>query len=423
MLTARLRALRHRGDDAGFTLLEVVMAMLVFAVMVTGVLGVVTNTLDVTRSNTHRVAAANLATKQIESTRSLRTLDIPEGMTTRTETVANTVFTITQTANYVVAGSSNSVCQGSGNQLAYKLVNVTVTWPNMGRVAPVRSDTLKALGVGDSGLDPTKGSLAVAVKGATGGAVAGVAVTISPSNVTRLTGPDGCAVFVNLDAGVSYTAQAAQAGFVGAVNAPVTSLSQGVAAGTVTRAELTYDRTRSATVAWAAPVGHLPPAGLPLRYRSSYVSDGAFFATCPAGGSACTTGVPGLANNLFPAVYEMNAGTCVDARTGKGDVDLVSGDGALTVPLAGFRVTVRDVGGVPRPGRAVTATHAPESDPKGCTSGATWSLAATGATGTTASALPFGTWTFSTANGVAAVQATVANPGNPVADVVLVVTS
>ncbi len=419
-----LNALRERhrrvaADDAGFSLVEVVVAMVIFAITVSAVLGMVLGIFDVARGNTHRVAAANLATKQIESTRSMRTLDIPDGATTRTEQVAGTTFTITQTANYVVAGSSSNVCEGSGDELAYKLVTVQVTWPNMGSVQPVRSDTLKALGLGDDGLDSSRGSLAVAVTGGTGGPVAGVAVTIAPGGVTRVTGADGCAVFVGLAPG-SYTVSTGQTGFVSHVNTRTASLTQGVLAGRVTRAELLYDGSRSLAVTWAPPSGHRPATGIPLRYRSTYVSDGSIVRTCgtvPAG-NACALTMPGTVQNLYPAIYDLNGGSCTDARGGSANVDLLAGDASVAVPLAGFRVRVQNSAGNLVPGIPVVAEHAADSDARGCVSGESYPVG-TAAGGEDLIALPYGRWTFRAAS--AGSQTVTVAPGDGVRTVVLVI--
>ena len=249
----------EHSDDQGFSLIEVVVAMVIFAVMVAATLGILVNTLDITRDSSHRVIAANLATKQIEAARSQLAVDIPDGSTSRIETVAGTDFTITQDASYVLSGSDESLCQNSGGELAYKLVTVTVEWPNMGSVQPVRSDTVKAMGVGDEGLDEALGAIAVGVTDATGDPVAGIMVTLTPGNLTRTTSTNGCAVFVNLPVtgnATEYTASVNQIGFVGPLNTQYQEVPIPAVAGQIRGNKLRYDRGRTLAVQMDVPAGH-----------------------------------------------------------------------------------------------------------------------------------------------------------------------
>ena len=287
------------SDDQGFSLIEVVVAMVIFAVMVTATLGILVKTLDVTKGNAHRVAAANLATKQIEAARSQLAVDIPDGSTSRTEIVAGTTFTITQDASYVLSGSDESLCQNTGGELAYKLVTVTVEWPNMGSVQPVRSDTVKAMGVGDEGLDEALGAVAVGVTGATGDPVPGISVTLAPGSRTRTTGSNGCAVFVNLPVGASateYTASVNQIGFVGPLNTQYQEIAIDAVAGQIRGGDLRYDRERTLAVQVDAPAGYSMPSGVfPVGVRSSEFDNGVTLLSCAGVTNAgCATGTPGL---------------------------------------------------------------------------------------------------------------------------------
>lgn len=395
MLThVRSRLRMVRGDDSGFSLVEVVVAMVVFAIMAVSALGVTMSVFDVTSDNQRRVAASNLATKQIETSRSQRAVAIPDGATTRTERVAGTTYTIVQNANYVSSGSDTSLCASSSGQLAYKLVSVTVTWPDMGSTKPVTADTVLALGVGDEGLDASRGVLAIRVSGTTGDPEAGVVVTLTPGGQSRTTGSDGCAVFVDLPVGAfgtDYTARVNQAGYVSAVNAAVHQVVVGAIAGNVRRGELRYDQGRTLTVAAGAPSpAHQVPAGMPVGIRSADVDGGAILPVCPTSpvGSGCTTAFPGTSVNLFPAIYDVWAGPCAHPRPAgtSSNVDLFRGDATVTVPMEGVGVRV-----VARNGDAGSLTGYRVSAVSDC-GGPTLTLPPTGLAGSTA-ALPAGTWT------------------------------
>jgi len=375
-------------------MVEVVAAMTVFTIVVTVTLGMILKTAQVTASNSRRVVAAGLANRQIESARSVLATQIPNGAQTRVETVGGVAYTVVQTANYLVPDASTSVCTGSGSQLAYKLVTVTVTWPAMGTTKPIRADTLRTIGVGE-GLDATKGSLAIAVTGATGAPVSGVSLTAAGQQVT--TGIDGCAVITDVDPG-TYVATVATAGYVGSGNAQATSLANLVVnAGGITRGTLLYDQAHTVTLASAAGAGYQVPTGLSLTVRDTYLAQQTYPSCAQVSGQGCLTGFPGTAQNLFPAVYNVWAGTCTDAATPT-TVDLTGSTldgGTVAVGVGRARVDVQTAG-VSQAGRVVYAVHAadPVGPTPGCVGGETWTLPVT-AVGGVSVVLPYGTWKFS----------------------------
>ena len=402
--------MRGRGRPAeGFTLVEILVAMSVFTVLVTVVLGLVLRTAATASSNDRRVVAANLADRQIESARSQRAVDIPDGLSTRTETVGGVTYTIRQTATYVPSDATSTVCAASSSGLAYKLVTVTVTWPQMGLVKPVRADTLKAVGIGADGLDATRGSAAVTVVGASGAAVSGILVTLTPGGGTTTTGEDGCAVFTGLTPG-TYAAAVSTGGYVGPTNAQSTTLgSIGVTAGGIGRGTILYDTSRGAQLVLAGPsgsTGWTAPAGILTSLRSSYVPDTAY-PVCSGTAVGCVTALPGSAQYLFPTVYDVWAGSCLDAKAAGAvtttDLTAAAADGStVTLRTGGALVDVRNALGTSLAGRTVTATHAADAPGTGqrCTAGETFTLPAT-VTGGVGVLLPAGTWTFTVTGGLA----------------------
>lgn len=388
---------RTARDDDGFTLMEVIVAMAVFAVTVTVALGIIIETAQLLRSNAQRVAAANLATAQIESARSQRALAVPNGASSRTETVGSTTYTVTQDAQYVVTGASTSACVGSGGQLTSKLVTVTVEWPDMAPVRPVRVDTLLALGKGDDDLDPTRGALAVGVVDAEDRPVPGASVTLAPGGASSTTGPDGCVVFTGLSP-ATYTASAVRTGAVGVTNAPAGSATASVTAGAVAKAGIVHDTARAVRLELVAPQGYAAPVGLSLRYRNTYADAGAALAPCTGAPVGCYDAASSTARHLFPAVYEFWAGECSDARAAAVTVDAKAGvtEPSGQVPLAGLQVTVTSAdGSEDLLGQALVATHA-DDEVAGCPTGEVWDLPPTsGPDATSSAALPAGTWTIS----------------------------
>ena len=391
-----MRVGTEAGDDSGFTLIEVVVAMVVFTVLAAVTLGLLVNTTNVASGNIHRTAATNLVNSQLELTRSLTAQTIPDGRTVSTQVVGGITYTITQNASYVGSNAAASVCSGTGDSLAYKLVTVLVTWPTMGNIKPVRGDTLRAVGVGSDGLDSTKGTLAVSIVGSTGQPTPGVVVSLNPGSINETTGDDGCVVFTGL-VPATYTASASSIGYVGTVNtqaAAITSL--GVTAGDVARGTLLYDTQRSLNVLFDAPVGAIVPANLPLRIGDSYVPESTL-PICAAGAtSACTTAVPGTINNLFPESYAIKAGSCTEATPSQASIDLrpVAANGStVTVPVGAVtvKVVLAALPTVGILGRTITFSHAAQAT--GCTAGESYTMTSV-VTGSTL-VVPYGAWTVS----------------------------
>jgi prepilin-type N-terminal cleavage/methylation domain-containing protein len=397
---------RLRSDYDGFTMLEVVVSMVIFGVVALIVAGLITNTLRLTSNNTERTTAANLTAAQIEAVRDTRTLDIPDGQTVLpAKTVGNTTYTLTQTASYVVGGSSTSVCSGSGDTLSYKLVTVMATWPNMGSIKPVRSDTLRSLGIGSDALNPSFGTLAVLVQGATGDPQAGVAVTLSPGGTVRTTGLDGCALFVSLNPATTYTVTVSKFGYVGIDGAQVVTVANtGIQSAKVTRASVNYQQAGALQVALQAPAGFTPPANLALTLSNNLFNpihtrpfpDCAGVATSPQN---CVSGTPRTASALYPGQYGAWAGTCVDAApTSPNLTNVPAGQSAAaTAVLGGVPIQVRTAatGGTAVTTKSVYAVHLKDAS-GGCPLGETY-LLSTGQSDLNA-ALPPGLWRISVSN-------------------------
>jgi len=408
----------RRRDERGFSLAEVVVAMAVLGIGAAAALSTFVAGTRTVRDLTLRTTAANLVSRQIESARAVRTLDVADGRQVTTQAAGGTTFTVTQDVSYVDPSSSTTLCAGTGNTLAYKLISVTVTWAGMGSTRPVRADTLRAVGLGANGFGTGTGTLAVLVAGASGTPVPGIRVTLTPGGASQTTGSDGCAVFPGLAPG-SYTASAATTGYVGTANATAATVDNlGVAAQTVARGTLYYDTARAVDVLLGAAAGSVVPSGLALRLGDTYTPETSVPA-CPVAGSACSTGVPGHVSGLFPEVWSVSVGSCTDTPRSSASVDL-RGDtppASVTVPVGTAAVDVR-LGGLPQAGRQVTATRAPTA---ACPAGETLTLPATSA-GTTSLVLPYGSWTLSTPHDVADVPL-VLSPSAPTASASLAVTS
>jgi prepilin-type N-terminal cleavage/methylation domain-containing protein len=394
--------------DNGFALVEVLVATVVFGLLASAVLYTLVQALSTTRGNRMRVVAANVANRQIEIARGMSVLDIPVGLSTSTLQVDNTTFTIRQDANWVPSSSATSSCDApSGSRLGYKRVTVTVTWPNMGGIDPVRSDTIKTAGV--SGIDPSKGNISVAVQDRDGRPLAGQQVRLTPGGVSQITGADGCAVFTGLSTAVSYTASVDTPGFVDldgnqrSVTAPVTP-----APAVVTKAPvLRYDRAASVAVRFDVPTGYRLPdgPGLPVTVAAdpSDATTTRSTADCAASyaiAGACLTGQPRLVPGLFPVSqgYVSWAGDCASSRPATLPAPIPVAPGAVavpaTVPLVPLDVVARDGRGT----FLAVPVYAVPAATSGCPVGEAYRLGTTsGSEEPLRMVLPPGDWVIQTA--------------------------
>jgi prepilin-type N-terminal cleavage/methylation domain-containing protein len=379
-------------SDEGFSLLEVVISMVILGIALSSVASILTGALGTTKNNAQRVTAANLAAQQIEMARSQRATDIPDGVTTPVPgvTIDGTTFTVTQTSAYLSSGATTSLCSGSTNDLAYKRITETVTWPGMGSTKPVRADTVVSVGLDSDARATGVGTVALRVQSATGTPQAGVAVTLNPLATTQITGDDGCAVFARLPGG-AYTATASRSGYV-SVDGQQTAVAGnlGVTPGKITRSAINYDRAGALAVSLTAPSGYTPTSAVPVTLDFSlFTPDTArVFPDCAVtvGSTQCVSGSPRTASALFPGKYAAWAGACLDAKPPmSARVDVTPG---ATTPysaaLGGVDITVNAVVG--------TSVYAIKNADSRCTTTTSLNL---GQGSKLKVALPPGSWTFS----------------------------
>ncbi|MEO8423032.1 MAG: carboxypeptidase regulatory-like domain-containing protein [Actinomycetota bacterium] len=215
----RRRASGHAQDEAGFTMVEMVIAIFIFAMVITGVGVGMSSALNLTRQNRNRSIAANLAAQQMDTVRStdFATLDqltqlVQPTTVTPTPTVEGVPYTMTQNTRWIrknATGAAAGPCQSpptAANPLAYIAVTNTVTWSGMRGVLPVQTNTVISPPVGV--YDQTEGHMRVTVLDAAGQPVSGALVSISnpgqgvSDNAT--TGTDGCVFFAYQPTG-AYT--------------------------------------------------------------------------------------------------------------------------------------------------------------------------------------------------------------------------
>lgn len=415
-IKSRLRRRSTAIDEGGFTLIETVVAMTVLMVVSAAVGITLLNGLDVSKNSRQRVAAANLAAREIEivrnqfNTSAAQALAVANmGNVTNANPLAGagpsvvdgTSYTIARDVQWLPLGNGVSACDGgSGVEHPSLRVKVAVTWPNMRTTKPVVSETL---------LTPPKGVLdtadltfiAVKVTNAQGTGSSGVQLQVTGPGGTfsHTTDASGCAVFEVGAAGTAgspYTAVADMSGWVDntgtqhSVYSPII-----VSKGHLARVSMTYDQAATLNVSFGTDGGYGLPSPTPaVNYIQPNVPALGARRTVPASGG--TTALTGL----WPTKdgYSPWGGSCADSDPAGSPtfgqriapvVAPANGSASAVVRLAPMDILVTKSDGTPRRDATVTAVSL------NCSSGGADSeltLGTTDNTGRLKSSLPYGRW-------------------------------
>ncbi|WP_345761940.1 prepilin-type N-terminal cleavage/methylation domain-containing protein [Diaminobutyricibacter sp. McL0608] len=355
--TIRQRLQRGAAGDTGMTLIEVLVAMMVFAIIAMAVAYSLTLTLVMTRDSRAREVAANLAAQQIDVVRSLQNVfSVNNGSTT--QTVDGITYTVTQTTDWVSNTGTVATCGSTGSLLQNKLVNVSVKWSGMDVATPaVQANTLLA----PSGPlnDQSSGTILVRVSGSTNISQPSIAVAAGPDSsvpgntatavnpAPTATDSDGCSYILKVVPG-SYkiTIGTSGDGMINEKQQTTPSKTVPIAAGNSVLQSFTYDKAGSITSTFASNSG---TSGIlfPSNMYASFVSTGGDPYSAPvtvASKKATTSLFP------FPSGYQVFAGTYVAGTPGTAPTCLSVDPGAWTTPNASGHVGARGNFSATKPG-------------------------------------------------------------------------
>jgi prepilin-type N-terminal cleavage/methylation domain-containing protein len=394
----------------GYSLIELVVAVTLFALVFAAVSLGIGRALELNRSNRNRSAAAYLAARQLEAVRAQPFQDVALGRTTCPYTTAScdlpSPYTVVQEVAWASPGSTTTSCDvptASGAALAYKRVTVTVTWDDMRSVAPVTSQTLLTP---PGGLyDPDNGHILVQAFNRDAGPLAGQTVSVSgPQTASQATNAEGCVFFAYLDPG-TYTVTLNGFGYVDRQGNQPATQTVAATASQISRLQFDYDRAATLQIGLVAPADAVIPSGIALTVANSNLTVGTkSFQESSTGSGATRTVTP-----LFPYAsgYQVWAGGCADADPaatagGSRGAILASNPAGTTsgsATLDAVDVYVRRTNGTAVSNADVTvqATHAGAT---GCPSGETLTASArSDANGRVRLALPYGSWTIRATSG------------------------
>ena len=418
--------------DAGFTLIEVIVAFALFLGMVAASLVILSSAQSATRDSSRRTTASNLAARELSITadafnsgvRGPTTIDtgtvvnpdqLPGGTAGGPLVVDSVDYTVVRKATWSSVGSTAaSTCdEGTSAELAYLRVRVTVTWPG-GEDNPVTMTSILTPAKGTYFTD-SDGHIGLKVIDRNGDPRVGQSVSLTgPESDTGVTDENGCVLFPFLTAG-TYTLKLTDAGYVDIKGQSPSTTTAAVVAGQIWHGTVSWDRSATITAKLTAPTGFTLPEGLttattanqtgvPIMLGNSGLQPN---GVAPA---ASTTGLATVQVKTlwpYPAGYEVWPGKCLDndpenptytpAGVRAGPVTTDPGTTAtVDVPLVG--ISVKNTSGSARAVMAIQATDA------SCTSAGTFASTSYGAKvliasalagGATAkTALPYGVWSL-----------------------------
>lgn len=217
MKTIRTRLCSQRDNDAGISLVEVLVAMMIFAIISVGVAYSLGTMMTQVRDARAREVATNLAAQEIDVARATANLTTLLRFPPSTKTVNGVVYTVERVTEWVTGEASTGACGINSTvtqtgELQYKRVDVTVSWPSSGGSKSVSSETLIAPTARVSAA--TEGTIIVSIRNELGG-LAGIGVTVSPavSPAPSLSDAEGC-IYIPKVAARSYTVTINAPGYI-----------------------------------------------------------------------------------------------------------------------------------------------------------------------------------------------------------------
>ena len=418
------------SSEAGITLVEIIIAMMVFGFIAVSVAFGLVTALSMGGDTRSRAVATNLAAQDIDTARATHDVFSIDDVINQTTVVNGTTFRLTRTATWETSGSSYAGCGSGGGQLTFKRLNVTVDWDGRRASSPlVHTDTL--LSPGSRINDPALGSIPVSALTGSGAGSAGITVTAvpaSPANgalpitVAPLpTDAQGCSYILKVTPG-NYNVEISRTNYLDEKQNEVSTKSVGVAAGAAASVAFQYELAARYDVIYAG--NHPGATRIPLDLHTSFRSTYGVF-TSPASTGSLTRTVP-----LYPfaAGYQAFAGEYKTPGTdvvGCLSVDpaawtTVAADGAVgrsvslvaalpgesidtPVPMGVLNVT----GAAGQYLTAVAQTAAPGTGDPGCAVPATYTFGLVTAA-TVQIGLPYGSWEFTM--GPSATESTIPVP-------------
>ena len=417
-MIALKRKLQQRiAHEAGFSLIEVLVALMVFSVLSVAIAYALTQALVLTNEARAREVAIHLASQEVDKIRSLE--DIFQVVANSSiYTVNGTDFTVTRKPVWDNSAGDAIQCgdlAGGSGSFEFKRVEIEIDW--QGRRAgssKVYTDTIIAPNRRIT--DPALGTILISVINAAGGGASGIAVSATPNGGGATTPPEtipvtdseGCSYVLKVTPG-QYILKASKSGYVDVTQSlNETSSTITVGAGELKSVQFQFDAAANFNIKFAdnytlpvvlpdsAPVTavstygifNLTGSALPLHPFSSGYQFLAGIYKAPAGvNNGCLSPDAGQWADAAPVPPSTDAlvgqrGPIYTATPG-GSVIAPVEMGVLKISLNGNRMI-----------RAVSVATSPGTGDPGCELG--YTVTYPNRSGAVDIALPFGTWQIQT---------------------------
>lgn len=419
MRTTRLTDMRRpASNEDGISLAEVVVAMLIFALVSTGIIYGLLSVKSLTRDARARQVASNLAAGEIDLARDTSDLFALLDRN-QTKTLNGDKFYVHRATQWVTNPDLDISCGAGGSTgLRYKRVNVTVTWDAMrAGTKPVRADTVVQP---DQKInDPAKGTILVSVLGGGGSGVGGVGVSAVPSTPANgalalatppaPTDAQGCSYILKVTPG-NYDVTVSKAGYIDADQKPTSTRTVGASAGASGAVQFQYDAKAVYKMTYGA---NYTPAGsetfiVPAQPTTTFTNTYGTYPVTPTVGSARTADID---RYPYASGYETFVGACANSDPAAWPAKSTGGhtwEGQRTAAVAAtpgtsianpvaMGVVKLNLGTLPsgRYLRAVSVAAPGGSDDPGCAPTTTYSFGTTTSlptNGKVTVALPYGSW-------------------------------
>jgi type II secretory pathway pseudopilin PulG len=400
-----------RSDDDGITIVEVMVAMMIFAIIFLGVAQSVVTTMRMTADTVSREVAANLAAAEIDA---VRQLDDPFTVedATHSTVIDGVEYVVDRATGWVSSTGTIDGCGAGTGTLQFKRVNVTVRWTGqMLKASSARADTVLAPETRLN--DPSFGSILISVLAADGTGASGVGVTVTAASGGAAlaaqpvpTDGDGC-TYAFMVAPGTYNVTVGRTGYIDAAQSTAPTASVAVAAGSAVSASFQYDAAATYAVSYAEdapPARHLPadlgvtffstygvhavtgtPVTVPLHpFPSGYSAIAGRYVAPSQAGAGCISADPaswqaGTVNGKTLAAGERIAAVAADPG-GTKDLDIPMGILEVEAGAASMRVTS-------------AAAPATTGDP-GCSTAVSHTYSSLPGSGKVSLAVPYGSWTL-----------------------------
>jgi Tfp pilus assembly protein PilV len=359
----------------------VLVALVVFVVIAGATMTLLIQALRLSKDNSDRIIAANIARSQVEELRAKGTSRINPGLTIGGPPGTNAAFTVRTTANWTAIGQATSSCLSGTTTPNYLRLHVEVTSPTLS--APEVVDALVQPDIETS----TTSTITVSLVDQAGKPVSDAQVTATdtahtglPNNFTYTTGDDGCLLIPGLTAPATLSITISKAGYI-PITPGGTTQSVAVQTAALTTSTFTYAAASGITFGTSS-VDHPIPGSVPISWKLN--ATGASTSTAASGSSL---------NSLWPLPTGFTAwlGSCSDA-----DPEVYSGarqqytftPGATTaVAAAAAPVLVRGL-------HATTSVTANYIGPDASCAPRSFNLGTANSLGLIKVGLPYGLWSF-----------------------------